>query len=45
MNTLEEVEECFVAREDVFYCLSRVLHAHTSSEMIVDIPREAQRSQ
>jgi len=46
MNALEEVDKCFITRDNIFHCLSRVLCAqHTSSDMRVDVPQEAHRFQ
>ena len=41
MNALEEVDKCFIARENIFHFLSRVSCAHMPGDMRVDIPREA----
>jgi len=40
MDALEEADNCFIARDNIFYCLSQVLCAHTSGDMREDIPRE-----
>ena len=40
LNALEEVDERFIARDDIFHCLGRTLRAHTQIDMKEDIPRE-----
>ena len=43
LNALEEVDERFIARDNIFHRLGRALRARTPTDMKVDIPREGHR--